>query len=189
MEAYIKQATIKKIKWLSFYQIAGGLIGVGLVIWLIAQQESLSGIMLIILGLVMGLYAFSAYCGWLLRKGETDRGLKLSTINQAVQVLSFTVLGITYKFAAGVMLVISFKYSQSVNLGLKFEFSTFQINVLPSDGYVMVSVNIFAIWLLYYIDKLKDSVAMDKYQFESSVQAAAENVDTTAIELGTETSE
>jgi hypothetical protein len=57
-----------KLRALSIYQIAGGIIGIGLAIYLIVTANSLPGLLLLIILVAIGLYGYSIYCGVTLLK-------------------------------------------------------------------------------------------------------------------------
>ena len=57
-----------KLKGLGIYQIAGGVAGLGLTLWIILQQSTVPGILLLLFLIAIGLYCYSIYCGTLLIK-------------------------------------------------------------------------------------------------------------------------
>jgi mannitol-specific phosphotransferase system IIBC component len=85
-----------KIKGIAVYQIIGGIVGNIFTILAIIETNSSSKLLLSILIVSVILFSFSIYCGVKLLQGKIKSGLKLSMINQALQILSLTVLG--YEF-------------------------------------------------------------------------------------------
>ena len=74
------RATQPKIRALAIYQTAGGIIGLGVTIYLIATTSTVTGLFLLIFLLALGLFSYSIYCGVTLIKTPV-KGLKLSKIN------------------------------------------------------------------------------------------------------------
>ena len=111
-----KQSRIK-LKVLAWYQIVGGITGLLLTIWLIAQTGQINGLILLVLLFATGLYSFSIYCGRLLMTDKYLTGFKLSLVNQAIQILQFAMLGYAFWYASGLMFTLGIKvnnYSNSV---------------------------------------------------------------------------
>ena len=173
MENILNNDIKSKIKGLAIYQIAGGTIGIGLTIWLIAQTVTITGLVILIFILAAGLYSFSIYCGRQLLKGKIKSGLKLSTINQALQVINFAVLGFAFKFVAGLILSIGIDYTNDFNFTFNFSLSEFQFNINSDKELVTVGFNIVAIYLVYLIDKLKQEIENRVTLFKAS-----QNIDT-----------
>jgi hypothetical protein len=101
---YIKDIEKIKLQALSYYQIVGGIIGIGLVILSFAQANRITGLVVVIFAFAIGLFSFSIFCGQQLLKGNIKKGLKLSTINQILQIIHFTILGFRFNYIAGIML-------------------------------------------------------------------------------------
>lgn len=173
MENILNNDIKSKIKGLAIYQIAGGIIGIGLTIWLIAQTVTITGLAILIFILAAGLYSFSIYCGQQLLIGKIKSGLKLSTINQALQVINFAVLGFAFKFVAGLIMSIGIDYTNDLNLTFNFSLSEFQFNINSDKELVTVGFNIAAIYLIYLIDKLQQEIEKRETLFKAS-----QNIDT-----------
>src|SRR6185312_8988857 len=107
-----------KLKGLAYYQIIGGVLGICLTIWLLAQTGTITGLVIILFSVALGLYSFSIYSGQQLLKGNTKKGLRLSVINQILQTINFAISGFAYKYVAGLMLYVGIKYLD----GLTFSF-------------------------------------------------------------------
>ena len=147
-----------EIERLAYYQIAGGTVGIFITIWLIAQTNTITGLIILIFVLAVGLYSFSIYCGRLLIKEEFDIGLRLSTINQAFQVFSFTFLGFAFKFVAGLCLDVGFDYTNSFKFAFNFSLSAFHMSVNTDDDSITLGLNILAVFVIQYIAKIKGKI-------------------------------
>lgn len=148
-----------QLKQLAYYQNAGGIIGLIMVIWLIAQTTTITGLIILIFILAGGLYSFSIYCGRLLLKGDYDLGLKLSTINQALQIFSFALFGFAFRFVAGLYIGIGIDYTNDFNIKFLFSLSDFQISINRDKELITLGFNFLAIFLIQYIMRIKDGIA------------------------------
>lgn len=173
MENIMTNNIKSKIKGLAIYQIAGGIIGIGLTIWLMAQTVTITGLVILMFILAAGLYSFSIYCGQQLLKGKIKSGLKLSTINQALQVINFAVWGFAFKFIAGLILSIGIDYTNDLKFTFNFSLSEFQFFINSNKGLVNVGINLVAIYLVYLIDKLQQEIENRENLFKAS-----QNIDT-----------
>ena len=173
MENILNNDIKSKIKWLAIYQIVGGIIGIGLTIWLIAQTVTITGLVILFFILAAGLYSFSIYCGKQLLKGKIKSGLKLSIINQALQVINFAVLGYAFNFVAGLILSIGINYTNDFKITFNFSLSEFQFNINSDKELVTVGFNIVAIYLVYLIDRLQQDIENRETLFKAS-----QNIDT-----------
>lgn len=84
-----------KIKILAFYQILTGILGV--LFLLLMNLKSSSTIFVIIIGL----YSFSIYSGYLLLTKDIEKGFDLSIYNQLIQVVGFGISGFTFEYFPG----------------------------------------------------------------------------------------
>ncbi|RVU01651.1 hypothetical protein EOD41_06735 [Mucilaginibacter limnophilus] len=146
---------LNKVKFLAWYQILGGLLGLGITIYIIAGLEKLSGLMFLVIIVPLLLYSLSIYCGKLLLSVNYNLGFKLTIINQALQVLCFMLFGYAFMYVSGAMLLITVSSGDGVVFGFNFSIiSTWQINFRTSDTTAKLGVNLVAIFMLYFADKL-----------------------------------
>lgn len=136
------------------YQVAGGLLALGLVILALIQQATLSGAMLVIYILMLMLTGFSVYCGRMTLK-DAERGLELSRYNQALQIIGFAVNGCCYFYAAGIYLFLGLEVNDSAHFAPEFGFATFNIRFGTESSDTILSINTFAILCLLYINSLQ----------------------------------
>ena len=152
----------EKIKGLAYYQLIGGIFGVGLSIWLTSKATLINGTVLLIIVLAFGLSFFSIYCGQQLLKQNFNRGLQLSLINQALQAINFAMLGYAFKFDVGFLLGAHVDLTNGFNLGLDFSFPTFQFNINSDNNSIIVGINLLAFYLIYLIQKLQHQIKTHK---------------------------
>jgi hypothetical protein len=181
MENVLNNDIKSKIKGLAIYQIAGGIIGIGLTIWSIAQAVTITGLLILFFVLAAGLYSFPIYCGRQLLFGKIKSGLKLSIINQVLQVINFAVLGFAFKFVAGIILSIGIDYTNNFNFTFNFSLSEFQFNINSGKELITIGFNVVAIYLVYLIDKLQQEIENRETLFKAS-----QNTDTFTESLAKE---
>jgi hypothetical protein len=142
------------IKALAYYQIGGGIIGIGTVLWLMLSTGTITGGILFILILASCLYYFSIYCGRILLT-DALKGLNVSLYNQALQTIYFALGGYAYKYAAGIFCMIGFDLIGDSNFLFHLTLSQFQFNFNLETGKIAIGFNIVAFVLFYYVGKLK----------------------------------
>ncbi len=139
---------------LGIYQIAGGIAGIGVILWLMKiNTTSFSGMQSVLLWLVTALYIYSIFCGVLLIKGNRN-GLNQSQINQCLQLVSIFIFGSSYQYYSGVYLSVGFDMTHAFHFLWKAGLSTFQMNFLNRNESIIVSLNLVALCLIVYIEKL-----------------------------------
>lgn len=162
MQSRLSPKSKSKLKLFGWYQIIGGVAGLLITVWILAHTQQLNGLVLILFLIAFGLYGFSTYCGRLLLNDNYLKGLNLSVINQALQILHFAMLGYAFLYIAGLKLEIGLSTG---HVGIQFNFdfgllSTWQLSVNSEDRSFILAVNLVAIYWLYYIEKLK--IALNK---------------------------
>ena len=134
------------------YQIAAGLFGL-----YIASQQSLNFIVSYPLHfiIIVGLFVFSIICGVKIWFNKV-KGLKLSIINQYLQLIQFSILGFGFYYVAGIYLATGF--SDTPNYHFLFDSSFFRsscyITINSSDNEIAVLVNLVAVGLIILMDNL-----------------------------------
>ena len=141
-----------KLKALSIYQVIGGVIGLGSIVYLVATTNPLSILLIPIILVAVGLFGYSIYCGILLSKKQLS-GLKHSKINQLLQVVHFTLFGYAFQYVSGAHLSLGLDLTQVLNFKFNFSLSTWQININTGEPDMVVSLNLIALFLIVFIDK------------------------------------
>ena len=140
--------------FLAIYQIAGGILGIGVILWLIKiNTSSFSGMQFVLLSLASALYIYSVFCGILLIKGNRN-GLNQSQINQCLQLVSIFIFGCAYQYYSGIFFYVGFDLTHAFHFRWKAGFSTFQMNYLNNNESIFVSLNLIALALIFFIEKL-----------------------------------
>jgi hypothetical protein len=138
---------------LSIYQIIGGVLGIGLTLWMI-NLTSVSSVFLLLVLFVCALYGYSIYCGVLLLQERKD-GLVHSKINQLLQVVSFSLLGYAYQFTSGAALSVGLDLTESLSFKFNLSASSWQVNINSDSRALIVNVNLLALFLIRFIDKTR----------------------------------
>ena len=157
MESSISLKFDSQYKIFGFYQLFGGLIGLYLVFSSI-YNLGFQSIPVIFLFIVMFLfYIYSTICGVLcLRKNEM--ALTLSYINQLLQIIGIGFAGYLYNYAAGIYFSLSFDLKNFSNFNFLNGISKMNLQFNTSSNSVMFEINLIAISLMIWIDKLKTKI-------------------------------
>lgn len=148
----------QKLKIVAYYQIAGGVFGLVMLLKLLASVGTITGIILLILLFVAGIYSFSIFCGRQILKGKIDLALQLSMLLQSIQIFSFAIMGYSFKIVAGFGILLGFNFIEGFHFGFKFHLVDFQINLGTDDQEVALYVNLFATYIMYYISELREDI-------------------------------
>lgn len=143
----------EKLKYIGWYQILGGLLGNGLIIWTILTNQVLSnGQVLAILGAIL-LFSFSIYSGILLSK-YMKGGIKLSLIDQLLQIINFSLLGYSYSYFSGLNFSVGVDYTNDLLLKAEYTFSGFRFSTNEGEEQICLLINIVPIIIIGMLNKL-----------------------------------
>ena len=155
-----------KITFLAYYQIAGGTIGILLLIWLIASTFPVPGMSILLYLFMAMLFGLSICSGWLLIEKRIEQGLTLSKINQLLQIFGIAFGGFAYEYVAGISLALGVNLEDSANFIFNFSISKLELYVNSSKDFAKVEFNLIAIYLVYFIIKLQNAVSQHKESIE-----------------------
>ena len=149
--------TIKVLAWL---QIFGGIIGIGVMAYVMLNTGQINGGGLLIILIGLALFIFSIYAGRrLLDKRTLKLGIILSIINQGFQILHFKIEGFGFSYSSGSELLIGYKENISFNYGLIS--STFQMSLNTDSSEFYLMVNVLAMFLLFVLFDIWDEIKED----------------------------
>jgi hypothetical protein len=148
----------QKIKYIGFYQLIGGIVGILNTIRFLPNLTQINGGIFLILMLIFALYSYSIYCGFLLIKKRNIKGLNFSIYNQLIQIIGFGVLGFAFHFTAGIYAGIKLNLTNDTILTFMFGHSAAMININSNPEFTELSLNIIALILLNIILNLKSKV-------------------------------
>ncbi|MDW7690838.1 hypothetical protein R9C00_21230 [Flammeovirgaceae bacterium SG7u.111] len=103
--------------------------------------------------LAVALYVFSIVCGRKLIKGEVENGVKLSIVNQLLQVLNINAFGIIYSFFAGIQATIGVDFTSDLSFKFGFQLAGFMFSYDPNQTDYIVMINVVPIVIIYLLEK------------------------------------
>lgn len=151
----MKKRERNTVNALAAYQIFGGVLGIGLAAKALPRLQDLSGAGMVIVFFAGLLYVFSILCGFILFK-NMKRGLNLSLLNQALQVLSVAVGSFAYNYVAGFKAGVGIDFIPVWQLKLNLSLSSFQFFLNAETGKMFIGINLLALLLVYLIERLKE---------------------------------
>ncbi len=136
--------TLKALGWL---QIIGGLLGFWVMARIMLYTDVLSGGALLVILIGLGLFSLSIYAGrYLLSKKDIGYGIIFSIVNQALQILHFSMFGNGFGYSSGMMGLIG------IESGFKFNISafasTFHMSYLLEEYTFMFKINLIPVFLI-----------------------------------------
>ena len=151
------------LKKLGYYQIAGGIAGIGVIIWAVVALSTFAGIVVFLYSLMLLFFAFSIYCG--LQCLQLKRAaIKLSLINQYAQLLGFIILGYGFSYVAGVHISVGLDFTNEFKFLLNAGVSNINMEFNGDGKELVVNINAVAIALIVWIDKLQVKAEGDNKQ-------------------------
>ncbi|WP_205499965.1 hypothetical protein [Rufibacter psychrotolerans] len=140
---------------IAVYQLAGGLIGLGLCLKMIPALQNPSASTWVGIFAAAVLYIFSILCGFLLFR-QTRLAFNLSLANQILQAFSFSMSGLTYNFVAGLKVGVGIDFLESWLFKFRLSLSSFSFSFGAGAGVAFVTVNVLALVLVYLLERSKD---------------------------------
>lgn len=165
MENNFTKDTSSKLKALAIYQIAGGVIGVGLTVWMILKISTFPVFLLILFAIILGLYSHSIYCGTLLLDKKIT-GLNHSLVNQALQLISFSMLGFTFQYMSGIFFIIGVDLTNSFEILFNVGVSSWKIVLRDEEQPLILNFNFVAFFLIIFIIRLKNKIKQEQLENE-----------------------
>ena len=156
--------TESRIKIIGIYQILGGLIGLIGTISLLVKFGFTNGTTFKMFLLFLALYSFSVFCGYLLLKKQFEKGLNYSILNQLIQVLSFSIFGLTFKFYSGLFLSLGLNLTTDTILTYNFGITTWNFKLNSESEIIEISINLVALILINIIFNLKENLKAKQTQ-------------------------
>ena len=152
----LKHSLSLKLKFLAIYQILSAACGLFVIILFLLQNFMISGQNILILLLMIMVHCIAIVAGLKLLRKKYKKGLILSCINQCLQVLAFSVGSFEFMYFAGIKMFVQVGFYENLEFtfGLRF-LSQFNLHIFSNTGYYF-SINLFAIFLLWFIANVYD---------------------------------
>ena len=157
MNNYFLQEYYFKLKLIGIYQIIGGLVGLGLTTWLITMLLPMPFVVICIIVTSIGLFLFSIVCGiglWLKKRTAINLSIGL----QLLQILSFTLYGYSFKFISGLGVLLNIDFTNKLQPQINLSEPLFRFTYLVDQSDKIISVNLAAILICYFIVDLKRKI-------------------------------
>jgi len=148
---------IKILEIIGLYEIIGGSIGIGLILYGTIAMKSINMFSILLLLFVLSFYSFSIYAGVQLFKFH-EKKIILSEIVQYLQIPAFAILGCYFTLSAGLSFIVGIDYTQEFLFKFNFDIvpSKSSISILSNDKSTLYFyVNLIPILLLYLMDKIQ----------------------------------
>jgi hypothetical protein len=162
-----KSAFDKKLDFVSGYQIVGGLIGLAFMVYLFFNLSEINLFYILISGLGILLYLFSFMSGLFLFQRKTY-GIKLSFINQVLQVVGFSFFGYGFEYVAGISFDIFIRYTDGLDITSNIGLSNWHFLVNNDTGIREISINVVAVFFVFFILRLRKEFIVETSSDEIS---------------------
>ena len=136
---------LKFIKILGLYQLIAGALGILTFLFFFHTIDLLN----------VTLNGLSVYSGYLLLKKDFKKGLNLSIINQSLQIIGVSLLGITFKFIAGICLGFYIDLTSDTIIGASVNLNIWQMSFSSNTEQIRISLNFIPVILINYIFREK----------------------------------
>ena len=153
MEQYITERLKISLKILGWYQIIGGVLGIGVNIWMFFTQLPVFSFNILLPFLFLGLQLFSIYCGTSCLKYR-ESALHYSMLNQAIQIVGLTFYGFHFSYVSGLFLASVIDLSNSMEANFTTGISTFSFRYNIDKSYTQIELNLVATCLVFFIEYL-----------------------------------
>ncbi|EAP88470.1 hypothetical protein [Croceibacter atlanticus] len=148
----------QRIEYLGYYEIIGGIFGISLVFLSVYDKLNSDGFFIFSLLLFVTLCGISIYSGILLIQKKYLKGLNLSFLAQATQVISFVLFGYIFDFAIGIYFRITTELTNDTIVGLDFGFANWNLSRSANPDIIELNINVVAIILLLLIAKSANQI-------------------------------
>jgi hypothetical protein len=149
----LKRSTISSIRNLGIYQVAGGIFGIGFLIWATIANKYINYFFI----LPVLFYSYSILCG-VLCINTHNSSLTHSLINQFLQLVGFAILGYGVEYVSGIFFDITFNLTDSFDLNWRAGLSTFNLNINSNPSVFILDLNFIALAIIFWILKLSTKV-------------------------------
>lgn len=157
----------KQIIGLALYQIVGGILGIVFTLWVMFRGEVVLTQQVLRFSLfAAGLFIFSILCGRMLFRNP-PRGLVLSLINQVLQVIYFAFGAYGFQYVAGLRIGFGFDMIGSWTFKFRVALSSFQFDLGTDTGQKFIGINLVALFLIFWTERLLEQVKANKYVFDA----------------------
>ena len=137
-----------QIKYFAYYELASGILTTGAVVYVLAQVESLSGLVLLLYLSFLALSTFTTYCGYLTIR-QPYKGLQLSRFSLLTQFLSFAAGGYSFRYFAGPFLALGIDLTDDLSFKAQAALGEVNFKFNSSSDALLLSINVIAMLLFW----------------------------------------
>lgn len=105
----------------------------------------------------VALYVFSILCGRLLLR-EPLKGLRLSLVNQLLQVLYFSFGAYGFQYVSGLRVGVGMDMTGGWLLKFRLALSSFHFSFDADMGQKLIGINLVALLLIFWIERLQEKL-------------------------------
>jgi len=147
--------TVFKLKALGIYQLIFAITGLGVTVWLFLQEGFQFPQITIVFIVVILMYLFAIYCGILCFQTK-EKCLWYSSINQHLQLVSFSIVGYGFRYDSGLSVNLGVDLTTGFALRLKLEILSFwHIDFNSHSDVILVNLNLVAFAVIIIMDQIK----------------------------------
>ena len=152
---------------LGMYQLIGGSIGLIMVFFLALSSADIFSLAFLIIAFMVLFFIYSCFCGVLCLRLK-PAALNHSLANQFLQLISLTIPGFAFMYVAGIYFMIGVDLSQTFEISFGVGISGFKININQDSGETAVNMNLIALAIIIWIERLKIKIKSEKTTIELS---------------------
>jgi hypothetical protein len=145
---------------LGVYQIIGGLIGIAFIIRSVFTEIAFNEVVFLFYLIFFLFFGYSILCGWLCVRCNRN-ALLLSLINQFLQLVSISIAGFSFSYAAGFYLVTGVDFTESFKINFDAGLSNLHLFLNNQSNTILFNFNWIAFYLIYWIERLRKQVKLE----------------------------
>lgn len=162
----LETSNLTRRRALGLYEIAGGVLGIGLVSLGTSTFFSLGLNVVMLFAVSLALYIFSILSGILLLRNK-EAGFSCSLLLQALQAVGFYLNSFGLVFVSGVNISIGMDVTGALDFSIYANVSNFEVRfggvgiisrLGAYEDFAQLYVNLIAIALIYYIFQLRKNI-------------------------------
>ena len=161
MTTYSKD-TVFKLKALGIYQLMFGIIAFAITVAFLIRDGLHYMPVIALNAVIITLNLFGVFCGILCYQ-QRNHALQYSTVNQYIQLVSFSIVGYGLKYVAGPELYLGIDLADGFMIRLNAQLlPIWNVQVGINSNVILVNCNMVAMGVIIIIDKLKKRIAAEE---------------------------
>ncbi|MFB2121240.1 hypothetical protein [Parapedobacter sp. 2B3] len=155
-----------RLRWLGYYLLLGGVVGLGVAIWSFSHIIQLTGGILLLYTLIFGFCVYNIFCARLLLKGSLEKGLWNTKLNLILQTLQFSVMGYTWEVCAGLGVIFGYDFN-TYTPTFSTNIPSFSIVLNGGNDDLTIGINVIALLAFIYVDRFERQLERELSVFEN----------------------